>query len=334
MNPNITGFYHDPPVFLGERPVDESTKQVFFDRFNEAVLRTTLHCGLEFRASVEGLIAFDFTTSENCATPMNGPHFIDDFDVLAEKKVRQTRIMNTYLAFFYTRHMEIDQWTMERMVVSPATCFSMHSLESGIGGGSPSVFRLAASSFAHTYAGPPFFDMRILNRPPKPVSAEVVQNAANDLSTFIDNHGDEGILLIDLFLRASIAFQDHNHSLSLTSSWTVIEKLINDLWRRMQQDHQSRQGEQFIDAKRRERLQDGRTFTASVMSEMLSFMEYIPKDLYDDVSKVRVARNKWMHSLKSVNAQEAMVANSVCERFLKEVMGVTLIGATGRTLRG
>jgi len=65
---------------------------------------------------------------------------------------------------------------------------------------------------------------------------------------------------------------------------------------------------------------------------MLSFLGYISKDLYDDMSAVRKVRNDWIHDLKSVNAEEATLANSVCERLLKQVKGLTLIGAAKRAI--
>jgi hypothetical protein len=41
-----------------------------------------------------------------------------------------------------------------------------------------------------------------------------------------------------------------------------------------------------------------------------------------------------MHQLKPVDAQTAILANSVCERLLKQVKGLTLTGATGLKLHG
>ena len=30
--PPVTGFYHDPPIFLGGSPIDHTSGTVFFDR--------------------------------------------------------------------------------------------------------------------------------------------------------------------------------------------------------------------------------------------------------------------------------------------------------------
>jgi hypothetical protein len=337
MNRNVTGFYHDPPLFLVEYPMSDEGKVLHFDRFDEDILRTKLGGGLEMRATVEGLFAFDFSAIADCKIPGNEDGAMDDFNAIAEAMIRRTRIMNAYLAFFYTHQILVDHRGQDRMVVTPDLTISMHSLnkDSGQGFGSQRVSHLSMSRFESTYIQtlPYSMDDRISMRG-GPVSEEVVQSAAADLSVLIENQGDEGVLLVDLFLRASKAFQDHNHSLSLISYWTIIERLVNDLWMQMQEDYKSHQGATFIDGARRKRLKDGRTFTASVMSEMLSFLDYISKDLYDDISATRKVRNDWMHDLKSVDAKEAMLANSVCERLLKQVKGLTLIGATGLKLHG
>jgi hypothetical protein len=136
----------------------------------------------------------------------------------------------------------------------------------------------------------------------------------------------------DEFYRTSARFA--RSTMCLINYWTIIERLLNDLWNQMQRDFQAHRGADFIDRKRRDRLEDRRTFNASVMSEMLSFLDYIPKDLYDDMSTVRKVRNDWMHKIKSVDAETARLANSVCERLLKQVKDLTLIGATSLKIHG
>ena len=73
-----------------------------------------------------------------------------------------------------------------------------------------------------------------------------------------------------------------------------IEKLINELWAKYKADNKERDGRTFISGERAKRLDDGRSFTASVISEILSFANYIDYDLYADMSKVR-KRRKRMH---------------------------------------
>jgi hypothetical protein len=54
-------FYHDPPLWVGRNPVDQ-TGQVApdFDAFRQAVFRQKLDSGVEVKVTVEGLFAFGF----------------------------------------------------------------------------------------------------------------------------------------------------------------------------------------------------------------------------------------------------------------------------------
>jgi hypothetical protein len=333
INNNVTGFYHDPPLFLVELPVDHAaaggTWKVFFDRFDKEVLQTNVAGGLKIRASVEGLFAFDFGAVNSCAIPDGAPDGKDMF-LIAEKSFRRTLYMNAYLAFFYTQRVLIDNFGSDRMIVTPDIAFRMNETDSNLtagGMGNQRVAHLATARFESTYsAGIPHHMDRRTQRGTA-VSADVLTAAADDLSALIASYDEDGVLLVDLFLRASKAFQDSNRSLCLITYWTIVERIINDLWKQMQHDFRSHEGALFISKSRRERLNDGRTFTAAVMAEMLSFLDYISKEVYDDVSAVRKARNDWMHSLKTVDIDTAQQANSLCERLLKQAKGVTVLGA-------
>ena len=340
-NYNVTGFYHDPPVFLVEHPIDHAaaggTWKVLFDRFDHEILRTNLAEKVQMRATVEGLFAFDFSNMTDCAISETGPELQIDFFERAEKRLLRTRIMNAYLAYFYTQQILIENVARPRMVVTPELTITMDGFghQPSQGFGNQRVSHLATSSFEMTYPShiPHHMDSRI-NMRGLPISAQVAEAAAADLSMLIEQHGVDGVMLVDLYLRASKAFQDYNHSLSVITYWTIIERLVNDLWKQMQHDHASRDNDIFIDGTRRKRLADGRTYTASVMTEMLSFLDYISKDIYDDVSAVRKCRNDWTHDLKPVDADVSMLANSVCERLLNEVKDLTLKGATGLSMHG
>lgn len=337
MNRNVIGFYHDPPIFLQENPVDSASRTVAFERFNQEVVREKLNADLEMRATVEGLFAFDFSGSSGGSADSSTEPMDKLFAAMAELTLPRTRIMNAYLAFFYTHMFLIDHRNLDRMVVTPELTIPMPALDNDDSQtfGNLRVSHLALSRYPSTYSSshPYSTDSRITMRG-SPISADVVRAAGRDLSALIGAHGDEGVLLADLYLRASKAYEDHNHSLSLIINWTIIERVVNDLWQRMLKDFESHQGGSFITKKRRDILEDGRSFTVSVMTEMLSFLNYIPKDIYDDMSTVRKIRNKWMHALELVDADNAAIATSVCDRLLKQERGLTLIGATVLKLHG
>jgi hypothetical protein len=332
---NTSGFYHDPPLWLVEHPIDHAEKggtfEVEFDRLDQEVLRRHVGAGVKLRANVEGIFAFDFSDASDLAISGNDHSAGGKMHRIHDIKVRRTQVMNAYLAFFYTQRVTIDKATQECMVVTPEIIIGLRSFENTgeASFGNQRVSHLAMSRYPITYGklGPSGSDPRIQNRG-LPVSSDCIEYAAQDLFALVETYGEAGVLLVDLYLRAAKAFQDHNFSLSLITHWTVIERLINELWAKLQADHASKDGKVFIDGKRRERLNDGRSFTASVMSEFLSFLGYLPKDVYDDMTAVRRVRNNWMHSMKAVSLEEAETARSVCERLLKREKNVTLLSVT------
>jgi hypothetical protein len=136
---------------------------------------------------------------------------------------------------------------------------------------------------------------------------------------------EDGVLLVDLFLRASKAHQDHNYSAALIGFWAVSEKLLQELWRSYQEENRTRDGKSFINSKRMAILNDGRSFTASVMAEFLSLTGRIDFALYEKISHVRKARNGWMHSLTpGISSADALAAGKLCEAMLKIVRNVAL----------
>jgi hypothetical protein len=75
---------------------------------------------------------------------------------------------------------------------------------------------------------------------------------------------------------------------------------------------------------RREKLTDSRDFRASVISEILSLTNSLPFSLYENLSRVRQARNDWLHGLKPLSRETAVLSVSVAERMLNLVDGLNL----------
>ena len=177
-------------------------------------------------------------------------------------------------------------------------------------------------------------DSRIQSRG-APLPVDVVAKSADDLSQLIDDWGTDGLLLADLFLRGSKAYQDHNYSAALINHWAITEKLLQELWAKYQDDNKQRDGQDFVTGERRKRLQDGRTFTAAVISEALSFADDLPHDLYLKMGKTRKARNDWIHPPgKPITRKHAADSTEVCQEMLKLVRDIELIGQTGSRIHG
>jgi hypothetical protein len=224
------------------------------------------------------------------------------------------------------------------MVVTPEFVISLSSFEGdpGMGFGNQRVARLALSSYPSTYLpGPTMIDERIAHRG-GPIPVESLRSAARDLSRVIRGPED-GLMIVDLFSRSSKLFQDHNYSAALIGYWTITERLLNELWRKYQESNQIRSGEVFISNQRKEILNDGRSFSASVISEILSFEKVLNPSLYKDITHVRKKRNSWIHPTSSTNgitSKDAILATSVCEQLIWKARRLKLMGQKGLKIHG
>ncbi len=325
----VNGIYHDPPIWVGPRVIDfAKDDRQSLRRLREEVFRGQIGDAIELMVTREGLFAFDF---EKWA-PGHMPATVDTpFEKMAATFLNRTLVINSFLAFLYTWCLVEYHRLVDRMVATPELLIAMDKLadDSSMGFGNQRVGHLVMSSFESTYLPdrPVSFDDRLSFRqfelPPEGI-AQVVAN----LAQLLDEHGLPGLLLVDLFLRASKSLQDHNYAAALINYWAVSERLIQEMWTKFQAD------KQVTDKQRLVRLNDSRTFTAAVTTEVLAFDGSIATGLYDQISKVRKARNDWIHGLTPVLASHATEAASVCRDLMQSVFKIEVVGDTGLRLHG
>jgi hypothetical protein len=339
MDRSAAGFYHDPPLWFVSSAYDflHPPEAIDFDAFRGLVALQSLANGIEVKVTREGLVGFSFAAWPPAALPVAAVGSGTTFEEQVEAIVRRTQVMNSFLAFLYTNEITLQRHLRRRMVVTPELVISMEGLDdSGRGFGNTTAAHLAMSSFPSTYqqgsAG--LMDDR-LRRPGPPVPLAVVEKTLADLSTLMADHETDGVQLVDLFLRASKAHQDHNYSAALINYWAISEKLLQERWQAYQQDNKERDGELFISGHRRKVLNDGRSFTASVIAEFLSFAQVIEFELYEKITAVRQARNKWMHSLTpTIGSADARTAGEVCEALLYDARGLELRSDAAQNIHG
>jgi hypothetical protein len=340
MNRESSAFYHDPPMWVGTSPVDHTVSPpvLDFDSLREPVFETELSGAIKLRVTREGLFKFGFAEWEPGVYPPEEGGRLAPFDAQVTVILARTTVMNAFLAFIYTNELKLHRFSRDQMVVTPETIIPTGGFDDDLsmGFGNQRVSHLALSSFPSTYLPslPATMDSRIQMRG-VPLPIDVLTRSTSDTSTLIDNWGTDGLLLADLFLRASRAYQDHNYSAALINHWAITEKLLQELWSKYQDDNKERGGKEFITGERRKRLRDGRTFTAAVISEALSFADYISHDLYLKMGKTRKARNDWIHPPgKPITRKHAVESTEVCQEMLKLVRDIELIGQTGSKIHG
>lgn len=346
MNRDSAGFYHDPPVWIMSSAVDYtaplSGEQQFhqpnFESMREVVYETTIASAIRFKVTREGLFSFSFASWSSGTYPPERNNQPSPFAAQAQVILERTSVMNSFLALLYTRELEMNNFAHERMVVTPEFVISLSSFDgdSGMGFGNQRVSRLALSSYPRTYSsGPAMLDDRISQRG-MPIAITSLRAATRDLSRILRGP-DDGLMIVDLFSRSSKLFQDHNYSAALISYWTITERLLSELWVKYQESNRTRSGEVFISNQRKEILNDGRSFSASVITEILSLNRVLARSLYVDITQVRKKRNSWIHGgsgSNGVSSDDAILATSVCEQLMLKTRRLKLIGQKGLRIHG
>lgn len=158
----------------------------------------------------------------------------------------------------------------------------------------------------------------------------VINDSLSLLVSIMQHPDQNSLLLINMFAHACKAYQDFNYSFCLVTCWTIAEQLLQRLWGRYIDEQRRKDIEvegkkvSIISKDRKSRLEDGRTFTASVIAEFLAFENVISFQTYDLLSAVRTARNNWVHKLREVNSTQANQSAELVKIMLNDVESIDL----------
>jgi len=298
----------------------------------DVVVRHQATADVDVMATREGLVAFDFAKWK--------PALILDassFDQMAEAQRNRTLLMNAFLALLYSAVLKRGNLVLDRMLATPECLISLDRLDPGsnMGCGNTATANLVTSSYTLMPA-----DLPLISSPNSQLLASVssrtpinpadITEACDLLSGFIEAHGIWGLIMLDLVQRASCAFQAHYYEATLIDYWAVSERLISELWKAFSSQLAARQR---VDSSRRARLADSRTFTVAVVTEILAIDNVIATALYEQLSRVRKARNDWIHGASDrVTRLAAIEATEVCEKLFEQALGVAVAGHRGSKL--
>ena len=327
MISNAAAYYLWPTVWVSGRP---KTSGVDIDvrTLGEEVYRTSLSVGITTKVLREGMFIFDFSGWAPGRALSNRNE--TDFDATAAVILRRVTVLNAHLACLYTTLSDRQHEAIDKMVVSPSDVIALKSLDdSGMGFGDMRVGALALARYPSTYAQGvrQMFDWRVSMRTVV-IEIDTVAESFQLLDTVLRHPAPHALTVTDLYVRSCKAYEDHNYSLCLVTAWAITEKLLQELWDRYLKANRERTIDgvkvTFINRHRREKLTDSRDFRASVISEILSLTNSLPFSLYENLSRVRQARNDWLHGLKPLSRETAVLSVSVAEQMLNLVDGLNL----------
>lgn len=337
------GYYVWPLVWMGAAPDGmwgdanaQRAGEVSISQLSDVVFEIQLPGDLRAKVHRDGLVVFDLSIWAPRPSAESG---LGDFSDLASSALRRVGLMNAHVACLHTAVLQVQNFAHTVSALSPSRLLPMNSFDAptGVSLPDPCLGEVYAARFASTYSArlPPAFDWRLTRRN-LIVNEAAIDRSFKMLSELLALQEHERVIrLYDLLVRAASAYADHDYSQGLISAWAVIESLLQETWDVYLEQNRTREidGKRtpFINTDRKSRLV-GIDMTASLVSEMLSILDRLPFELYRQLSVVRTARNKWIHSLRPVTAEDSALSISVAQEMIKLIFSLNIDLSQGLSL--
>lgn len=316
----VMGLVIQPAVWLGRRPTGLDGGGVI-SGFRDDVFHGRLQCGLEARATVDGVVLFDFSAWPPGA--MEG-----HVGGIQEGLRNRLLALNAYLAGFFTEFRRQHDQGPHLMAANAQELITTHSLDPELlGSRDDTVSHLIGVVDSSTYerGKPPAEDRRLLRS--HMVSAAVVEAAFARLDALLDGPDLSRAEMADLLLRASRAHQNFVPHSALIEAWAIAERVL-----RLQWDHEkpglahpvrSEPRLAGLNARARNSLDAPRPRIAHVAAA-LHKLGVVSSATYAQLDNPRNARNGWMHGLDPVDLSAAGASLTAAQTLLRDHQGVDL----------
>ncbi|KVL85535.1 hypothetical protein [Burkholderia ubonensis] len=133
---------------------------------------------------------------------------------------------------------------------------------------------------------------------------------------------DDGLKILALCLTAGNQLTLHQYESAHLIAWSVIEKSLNKVWASLVHELDARNGGHTeMNGDRRRMLLEGHDYTASIVTQMLSFHKRIDDDMLARLNDARRTRNNFAHSLRPVKWDDAARAINTANELISKVVG-------------
>lgn len=332
----FNAYYHVPPVWIEENPYKDNQEPSKETIHKEISIRKFSN-GIKVIVCRDGLFIFDFS-GWGPGQPMQVPAIVqikgetipksheEAFEEMCRRVYRRVEVMNAHLTCLTTSLSKCENRTEPiSQVISPDDYLVAYHITTGGWGFQLDSHRKQTHAYFAEHWGASSQDQNY--RPC--IRLQTVQHSFDLLDQLMSFRDPDFLTIASLLLRSSKFYGEHDFSGSVILSWTVLERLISDLWEKLLDDNREspddQTGQVFINAKRREKLIDGRDYSASVRTEILSLMRKIDLQMYKDLNEIRGTRNDWLHDLTAVDSNAASLALVTSQRLFKQVSGIELV---------
>lgn len=319
MMAGATAYYHWPGLWIDAAPDFADARdhrlptEVDLTAVADEMMRVRVSDALQVKVLREGRFVFGFADDDSDERA--------SFDERAAIAIRRVTMMNAHLVCLYTAVARTERFLLPKLVVAPMDTISSRDLDDtgyAVSDARTAHLLQADAPGSYNLLSPASSDWRIRGR--TVISRVAVHESFALLTAVLEHETGHLLAMLDLYARACRAYEDHDYSISLVASWTIVERLLDALWERYIEQNREREvdghREPFINADRKQRL-TGRDFTASIVAEILSLLDVVPNRLFVDLGIVRAARNQWLHTMRPVERATAERAVDVALELLR-----------------
>lgn len=266
----------------------------------------------------DGLVIFDFENAEDFASPAV-PGYQPSYGKKQPPDVVKTESKRTQIA--YTRIDYINAWfagymsavsSIQKGVIAvhqPAD--PSHHFKAVMNGGCWVAFAVGGENF----------NLRNIESEIS-IPAEVFEYAIDVMSASQSAFGQNYTVPLALVYQACFQYRMHQFSSAHITAWSIAEVALNKMWEKLQQD--AVQNSVTRISKHRRKQLNGRDFTASVITQLLSLNGQITDQQLERLDAARKTRNNFAHLLVRIEAPDASAALSIALEMLSEVLKIIL----------
>lgn len=163
------------------------------------------------------------------------------------------------------------------------------------------------------------------------VNTDVFEHAVAVMNAAEAKLGEGFTTTLALLHQASHQYVRHQFASAHLLGWTLTEQALHVLWRDYRISASS--GPDAVTEINRDRrdLLDGRDFTASIITQILSLAGRISDERLTALDAARKARNNFAHKLKPIEGQQAQEALATAATMLSELLGVRVVAQLSNT---
>jgi hypothetical protein len=317
---NAVAYFHWPPVWFVNQPSQSNGS----GDLSCIVYRKKLQHVIEIKVQRQGIVVFEFLNpSEGYVDPSTRMSPSDqELESIENAIFWRTKLMNVHLICLYSAIDKKQGHHLKKMMVSPSSLLHYTAEDNAVSASHDN----AACAKIHFMKCPDAIPSNFSwwrEKRELTIEKSTIDLSFQILSNVLQHKAEDALQLVQLYARSCFSYENHDFNLSLITAWAVIERLIQVLWDGYIEANRERpSGQKFINAKRKKALKKHQS--AASIVEILSLTHTIPLSLYDEINAIRVARNNWIHGLKSISQDQATDAIRLAREMLHLIYGIEL----------